>query len=520
MTRFRLILVLLIICLAMALRTVRLAQRPMHTDEAVHAAKFGSLLETNQYQYDPFEYHGPTLNYFTLIPAWLDGERTLAEVSEYTLRLVPALFGVLLLLSYGLVAKELTWPAMLLAGLFTAISPAMVFYSRYYIQEMLLVCFSSVALLAAWRFLTTGRRTDALFTGLAMGLMHATKETAIIALAAIVASATIIALIDKKKFAAVRNRNGVLAFALLLLVALSVSALFYSSFGAHPAGIADSFKTLQNYFHRAAGLQQRHLHPWYYYLQLLTCTHPTGRLWWSEAGILLFSLYALYLSLFKRQVPRLLLYLGLYGLLLGLIYSSLAYKTPWSLLGFFQPMMVLAGFGAAHLLRSLQSKALRTSSVIFLCVILGHLLWQTLLQNFKYECDPVNPYVYGHTSRDIYQIVDRIRDLARVHPQAEEAFIEIVCTDGDYWPLPWYLRAYPHVGYWSQVDFTAPLSAIIAATPDQEQAMLQKVYEVPPPGERNLYVPMFDGYVELRPGVELRGYTTKELWDRLQEQKP
>ena len=58
----------IIILLALALRLPRLAQRPMHTDEAVHAIKFGQLLENNDYRYDHFEYHGPTLNYFTLLP--------------------------------------------------------------------------------------------------------------------------------------------------------------------------------------------------------------------------------------------------------------------------------------------------------------------------------------------------------------------------------------------------------------------------------------------------------------------
>ncbi|MCB0293433.1 MAG: hypothetical protein KDH97_24480, partial [Calditrichaeota bacterium] len=61
----------LILALALLLRLPGLERRPMHTDEAVHAVKFGALLEEGFYEYDPFEYHGPTLNYFTLIPAWL-----------------------------------------------------------------------------------------------------------------------------------------------------------------------------------------------------------------------------------------------------------------------------------------------------------------------------------------------------------------------------------------------------------------------------------------------------------------
>jgi hypothetical protein len=47
-----------------------------------------------------------------------------------------------------------------------------------------------------------------------------------------------------------------------------------------------------------------------------------------------------------------------------------------------------------------------------------------------------------------------------------------------------------------------------------EPGLLHKFYEVPPPGQRELYVPMFDRYTELRPSVEVRGYVAKWLWDQ------
>jgi hypothetical protein len=53
------------ILLAAALRFPHLASRPMHADEAIHADKFGTLLEGRGYAYDPSEYHGPTLYYLT-----------------------------------------------------------------------------------------------------------------------------------------------------------------------------------------------------------------------------------------------------------------------------------------------------------------------------------------------------------------------------------------------------------------------------------------------------------------------
>ena len=100
-------LILAAVILAIALRLPKLEQRPMHGDEAVHGIKFGELLAEGVYTYDPNEYHGPTLNYLTLIPAWLSSAEKLTEVSERTLRIVPVFFGVLLVLLLLLIADGL-----------------------------------------------------------------------------------------------------------------------------------------------------------------------------------------------------------------------------------------------------------------------------------------------------------------------------------------------------------------------------------------------------------------------------
>ena len=137
----------------------------MHTDEAVHADKFGlDLLEQGIYQYDPNEYHGPTLNYFTLIPAWLAGERTYAEIDEVTLRIVPVVFGTALILLIAGLAGGLGLEAVA-AAVLAALSPAMVFYSRYYIQEMLLACFTLGLIVCGYRYVRTRSLVWALAAG-------------------------------------------------------------------------------------------------------------------------------------------------------------------------------------------------------------------------------------------------------------------------------------------------------------------------------------------------------------------
>ena len=93
---------------ALAVRAPRLSLRPMHTDEAVHADNFRkAFLEHGGYKYDPNEYHGPTLNYFTLIPAWLSSAHTYADITEVTLRIVPVVFGTLVVLLTLLLVRGL-----------------------------------------------------------------------------------------------------------------------------------------------------------------------------------------------------------------------------------------------------------------------------------------------------------------------------------------------------------------------------------------------------------------------------
>ena len=126
---------------ALILRVPRLGLRPMHHDEANQAVKFGALLEKGEYRYDRHDHHGPSLYYLTLPFAWASGARTLAQVDEPMLRAVPLAFGAALLLLLLLVRRDMGGHGMLWAGFLLAVSPAFVFYSRFYIQEMVFLFF-------------------------------------------------------------------------------------------------------------------------------------------------------------------------------------------------------------------------------------------------------------------------------------------------------------------------------------------------------------------------------------------
>jgi uncharacterized protein (TIGR03663 family) len=507
---------------ACALRLPRLSQRPLHTDEAVHAIKFADLLENGSYVYDPYEYHGPTLNYFTLIPAWLSGATRLVDISEVTLRIVPVFFGVLLVLLPLLVSNGLGRAAAAAAALMTAISPAMAFYSRYCIMEILLVFFTFGAIACAYRYVEQRRLIWALLAGLCLGLMHASKETCIIAYFAMAGALLLTHWMHR------RDWSSQLRFATLLkpvdiavtfAAAAAISVLFFSSFFTHLSGIVDSIRTYAIYFDRGGG-NSLHIHPWYYYVEMLVfAKYNDGRVW-SEAIVVLLALVGAFAVLRGGDKHRFDIHLGrfitFYTLIMVATYSVIPYKTPWNLLSFYHGLLLLAGVGMVEMVTYCRSGWRRSSIIAVLAVALTHLAWQAYLANFRYYEDSGNPYVYAHTVSDVPRIAAIVASVADAQQDGRQVHIEVICPENDYWPLPWYLRAFTNVGWWSHVDDRSPAAPIILAAPVFEDALMIRFYALPEPGKKYLYLPLFREKLQIRPGVELRGYVRKDLWDRFQ----
>jgi len=494
----------------------------MHGDEAVHAIKFGALLEQGFYRYDSFEYHGPTLNYLTLIPAWLSSAKNLVEVNEWTLRLVPVFFGTLLIIMTALLMDGLGKSAVMVAAALTAISPAMAYYSRYYIQEMLLVCFTFGVIAGAYRYMQSRHLGWAISTGIFFGLMHATKETCVIAWGAMALALIFAFLMTRKDSNADRfiansktiNRRHVIV---ALLAAGMVSALFYSSFFTNAHGVLDSILTYQTYLSRA-GHNATHIHPWHYYLNLIVYFRIGANPFWSEALILVLAMAGFIFAIrIKGEAGASLFFIrfvAFYTLVMTIVYSIIPYKTPWNLISFWHGMILLAGAGAVALTKILSNTFAR--ALVIVLIIAGgiHLAWQAYLANYKYYENPANPYVYAHPVNDVFTMVKRVEAIVQAHPAGRNLYIQVICPDDDYWPLPWYWRALTNIGWWKELDEKISAAPLIIASPKIEPALMRKLYELPPPGQRHLYVPLFDAYSELRPQIELRGYVRKDLWDR------
>jgi uncharacterized protein (TIGR03663 family) len=506
-------LLLLLFLAAFAFRTQGLSLRPMHHDEANQALKFGALLESGEYRYDRQDHHGPSLYYFSLPLARLLGERTLADLTERTLRLVPALFGLGAILLFLLFLPELGRPAVLWSGLALAFSPVMVYFSRFYIQETLLVFFLVGFIAFLWRYLMRPSWFWALAAGIFAGLMYATKETSVIAFGAIAAALILTRLfpgkgVDRDRF---RPRPRLAHLWLGLAGAALTVLAFFTSFFQNPGGFLDSLLTFRVYFVRA-GEGGFHLHSWSYYFQILAFSRGAGTLGWSEAFLLILAIAGGAAAFKVRGAglprPRFLRFVLFYTAVSTIVYSLIPYKTPWNLLPFYVGFILLAGSGAAFLLEVWPRKAGRSLVVLLLGAGFINLGIQSYRANFRFPADPRNPYAYAQTSPDFSKLAGRVERLASLDPDGRHLLIKVVASPYETWPLPWSLRSFDRVGYWPSTEDAGGIGSPPLVISSAEEAA--KV-------EASLVGTYRSEYYSLRPNVFLVLHVRDDLWERLLE---
>ncbi|HUS35445.1 MAG TPA: flippase activity-associated protein Agl23 [Verrucomicrobiae bacterium] len=480
---------------ALALRLPKLDARPLHNDEAVNAIKVTKLWEKGVYRYDPDEYHGPTLHYATLPFLWLSGAKSSIHLRDSALRLAPVFFGAALIFLLPLFKSGFDRRALVWAALFIVISPAMVFYSRYFIHEMLLVFFSVLTIGAGWRYAQSGDWRWATLTGVGVGLMFATKETFVITIAAMVGALVLMFVLGRARLpeSTVFSKHAAIGFVAFTVVWV----ILFTSFFTNWQGLADSIRTYLPWLKRAGG-HSPHIHPWYFYFERLAWFHPVKSPVWSELLVFALAIFGGIVGIRRKAAfPT---FLAIFTLLLTFAYSAISYKTPWCLLNFYIGMLLLAGYGAA----SIRHWAITT------CVVVSalQLAYQSYRASYVFASDRRNPYVYAQTVPDLLNLVEKVHSIAKVDTQIHderrfETVIKVIAPDGDYWPLPWYLRRFKNVGWYDAMppDPFAPI-IIVGATMD---ARLD---------EKSEKKWIMAGYTELRPQKFLELYVEVELWKK------
>ena len=165
------------------LRLYNLSLVPLHHDEGVNGNFLVTLVREGKYTYNPENYHGPTLYYFSAIIPWLArflGGKAFADnygLTTFNIRLVTVAFGIATIGLVLLLRKRLGTIGALSAAALLAISPGAVYLSRYFIHESLFVFFTLGIVVAALKYFDTGRAVYFILAAISAALMVATKET-------------------------------------------------------------------------------------------------------------------------------------------------------------------------------------------------------------------------------------------------------------------------------------------------------------------------------------------------------
>ena len=491
-----------ILLLAFALRVYALDMKPLHHDEGVNGFFLTNLLRQHRYAYDPANYHGPTLYYLTLPVVLLTGLHTVV------IRLVTAGFGVGVVWLVLALRRYVGSVAALVAGLLLAVSPACVFYSRYFIHEMPFVFFTLGVVVAALRFRETGAPSDLLLATASAAMMFATKETAFISVGTLGLAWLTAVTWERVRggrrarlaaetdggFAKLR-RHGTLAAALLGAAALFafIWVIFYSSFFMHWQGAFwDSFRAFAVW--RKTGMSEFHGKPWHTYVQWLLQ---------EDVAVIVLGALGAVVALFERRLNRFAVFFAAWGFGLLVAYSLISYKTPWLVLNFVVPLAVAGGYAVQAFGPWVSGVTWRSwraaAAVAAFAALFG--LYHTYVINFRDYDDDKYPYVYSQTKREFH---DLVREIERAGERAGTKEPGFATASPEYWPSPWYFRNNRNAGYEGQLaSHYDPAKTLAIVGREDQLPQLQRVAGITYTRVGTLY--------PLRPGVNLVLFVRRDL---------
>jgi predicted membrane-bound mannosyltransferase/DNA-binding beta-propeller fold protein YncE len=160
----------IILSLALALRLWDLGGRALHHDESLHATYSWYLYDGRGYTHDPmmhgpFQFHAGALAFILFGP------------SDFVARVPAALFGTGIVALVSLLRGHLGRLGALAAALFIAVSPTLLYFSRFDREDIYTAFWTLALVVAIWRYLAE-RRNLWLYLGAAfMAFSFATKET-------------------------------------------------------------------------------------------------------------------------------------------------------------------------------------------------------------------------------------------------------------------------------------------------------------------------------------------------------
>jgi uncharacterized protein (TIGR03663 family) len=460
---------LLIFIIALFVRFWHLDLKLLHHDEAIHAWFSYELLTRGAWVYDP-SYHGPFLYYVTA------GMFSLFGDSDLVARLLPALFGTLLIpLVYciyriGYIDKKQT----LLAALLLALSPEMVYFSRFLRHDIFMLFFTFLLLVAVLYYFEYGQTRYAIIAAIATGGALCCKEEMPVIL--LIFASFFIYAVYRGKFTLPHNWK----YDLLLgvFIVLMIMSVLYSAFGAHIDTLVGQnfalnttgwYNAIEHWI--AMHNQQRLGGPLYFYIPFyllyevpifilaiigtlqilgkelnlsLFIRRLKNRIQYFRSGVPTAELAAISLQQLKNRDTvhsKSDVFFGfcVYWMILVMIfYAFVGEKVPWLIIPQLLPMCFVAVY------------KLNWQKVVFAivgCLFLAVMTWHVAF----IPADINEPIVQVQNSEDLREVMRLI-----------DASDHVVVASKNYWPLPWYYRG----ERWNKIKFYGDIVDVPTLTQD------------------------------------------------------
>jgi uncharacterized protein (TIGR03663 family) len=427
----------LILALTVFLRFYRLDFKLFHHDEAIHAWFSYRLLHEGLWAYDP-SYHGPLLYYITGGMFWLFGDGDIVG------RIVPSLLGTLIvalvypLYRMGYLDKRQT----LVGALFLALSPDLVYFSRFLRHDIFMLFFIMLLLVTTLAYIETGSRWYGLGAAIAVAGGMTCKEEFPVILLIFAIYFIYAAWRGRIRFPERWRRD----LAILTPIAVGIIALFYSSLGQHPEILlSGGIQAIQHWteMHEECRL----CGPWFFYILLfilyeipILILAIVGTVQFLAAHSDLRGRIAGFLRKIRREeisteslVSRISAGSGtpipgnakqeeFFGFCIWWMVLTMAFyavvneKVPWLII----PQLLPAVFVAVYRLTSLKA-IIAVASVAFLVLCTWHTSFVPV--------DVNEPIVQVQNSEDLRELFVQIDNSTHV-----------AVASKNYWPLPWYYR--------------------------------------------------------------------------------
>jgi uncharacterized protein (TIGR03663 family) len=449
----------IVFLLAIILRFAFLDLKLFHHDEAIHSWFCYDFLTRGGYVYDP-QYHGPLLYFLTTGMFALFGD------SDLVARILPALFGTLLIPLVYVIYRlgYLDKRQAVVAALFLAVSPEMVYFSRFLRHDIFQLFFTLLIVVGLLLYHRTGRFRYAILTGIAVGGGMTLKEDMPILLLIFFAFGCYLLASRKIQLPPTWKRDTAAA----LLLALGIILVFYTSFGAHPEVVVPLGNSTLNQTGWYKAVDHwvamsnicRICGPWFFYLLLFLL---------YEAPIFLLALFAIgqflagdrklrdwvgsvWKALQGRTPPppnpigdlartslaqlrgwegpdhrqRDFFVFSLFWFVCTVAaYAYIGEKVPWLSIHQVLPMCFVAVYRMTP-----RKTIIAVASCAFLILMAWHVAFV--------PADVNEPIVQVQNSEDL-----------RVVFPAIDASEKVVIASKDYWPLPWYYRGHR----WDKIHF-------------------------------------------------------------------